>query len=193
MSTSLDVAATPANGWALSTYDDHLGALVEALSEQLAALNTSTNDGGSALPVTGSSVLLQELDISEAVGVNDERTVSGRTSPAFSSVSSCFKKQKVDLHEIVTSISDDQTKVALSCKVHTSFDLFPCGCHDDVLSVHALCAATRWVVGWHAGVVRLERPEFGDGMISSGIALASTRVFSQGGHSYSHCSLAQLA
>jgi len=72
VSTSLDVAATPADGWALSSNDDYLGTLVEALSEQLAALDTSTDNSCSALPVPRSCVLLQELDISEAVGVDDK-------------------------------------------------------------------------------------------------------------------------
>ena len=77
----------------------------------------------------------------------------------------------------MTSITDDQTKVALSCKVHTRLNLFPCSRHDDVLSVHALCASTRWVVRRHASVVGFERPELGDGVVSSGIALASSSVF----------------
>ena len=72
MAASLDVAAAPADGWALSSYDDYLGTLVEALSEQLAALDTSADDSCCALPVPRSGVLLQELDISEAVGVDDE-------------------------------------------------------------------------------------------------------------------------
>ena len=72
MAASLDVATAPADGWALSSNNDYLGTLVEALSEQFAALDTSTDDSGSALPVSRSSVLLQELDISEAVGVDDE-------------------------------------------------------------------------------------------------------------------------
>jgi len=77
----------------------------------------------------------------------------------------------------VTSVTNDQTKVALSCKVHARFDLFPRSRHDDVLSVHALCATTRWVVRRHAGVVGFERPELGDGVVSSNIALASSSVF----------------
>jgi len=72
VAASLDVATAPTDGWALSANDDYLGTLVEALSEQLAALDTSTDDSCSALPVPRSSVLLQELDVSEAVGVDDE-------------------------------------------------------------------------------------------------------------------------
>jgi hypothetical protein len=88
VSTSLDVTSGPANSlayvsngfellgwrtyWALSTNNDYLGALSKALTVQLAALDTSTNDSRTTRPITRSSVFLQELDILEAVGVDDE-------------------------------------------------------------------------------------------------------------------------
>jgi hypothetical protein len=196
VSTSLDVAATPTNSlelvskcaepsiWctyrALSTNNDHLGALSKALAEQLAALDTSTNDSRSALPVTRSSVLFQELDVPEAVGVDDERTVSGRTAPVFLSVLERLERWEDVLHEIMTSVTNDQSKVAFSCKVHTSLDLLLGSCHNDIFSVKALCTRRRRVVGRHAGIVRLERPKLGNGVIGSIIALASTSIFPRG-------------
>ena len=89
----------------------------------------------------------------------------------------------------MTSVTNDQTKVALSSKVHTRFDLIPRSRHDDVLSVHALCATTRWVVRRHAGVVSFERPELSDGVVSSSIALASSYVFPE---KVAHTAIAHL-
>jgi hypothetical protein len=154
--------------------------LSEALAEQLAALDTSTDDSRSALPVTRSSVLLQELDVPEAVGVDDERTISGRTAPAFLSVLERLERWEDALHEIMTSVTNDQSKVAFPCKVYTSLDLFLGSCHNDVFPVETLCATCGWVVGRHAGVIRLERPKLGNGVIGSSIALASTSILPRG-------------
>lgn len=141
VAASLNVTSGPANSldyvsdgfrrpdrytyWALSTNDDHLGALSKAFPVQFTALYTSTDNGRTTRPVTRPSVLLEELDVLEAVSVDDECAVTGGTT-----------------HEVVTSVSDDQTEVALPCELHTSSDLLLCSSHDDVLSVETTCAGS---------------------------------------------------
>jgi hypothetical protein len=66
---------------ALSTDNDHFRALSKSLSVQLTTLDTSTNGSRTARPVTRSYVLLGELDIPEAVGIDDKRPVTGRATP----------------------------------------------------------------------------------------------------------------
>jgi hypothetical protein len=70
-------------------------------------------------------------------------------------------------HEVVTSVTDDQTQVALPCKVHTSSDLILRLCHNDIASVEAASAGLRWVIGRQAGVIGCQWPEFSDGVDSS--------------------------
>jgi hypothetical protein len=176
VATTLEVSASPADGLfdircvmefesnrtyrTLATNNDDFRALCKSLTEQLTSLYTSTNDSSTARPLSRSAVLLHELDVLEAVGVDDQRSVSGGTA-----------------HEIVASIANDEAQVTLSRKVDTSFDLVLVLRHDHVVSVEAARAWFGGVVRWHTCVVRTERPQVRNGMVSS-IPAISLRTFS---------------
>ena len=83
-------------------------------------------------------------------------------------------KQCGNLHEVVPSVTDDQTKVALSCEINTVPDLILCCCHDDIASVEPSGTGFGCVVGRQAGVVRLERPELGNRVVSPDIVVLET-------------------
>lgn len=71
----------------------------------------------------------------------------------------------------MTSVADDETKVALSSEVNTGFDMLLFSCHDDIASVESSSACPRWIVSGQAGIVRLQWPELSDRMIGPGTIL----------------------
>lgn len=67
--------------WAFSTNDDHLGGLSESLTVQLTTLDTSASCNSTAGPITRTSVFLDELDVPEAVSVDDKRSKASGATP----------------------------------------------------------------------------------------------------------------
>lgn len=80
MASSLNVTTCPANSRAFTSNNDNRGLLSKSLAVELAALNTSTDDCCAALVAAGSIILLDELSLPETMGVDDQRSVSGRAA-----------------------------------------------------------------------------------------------------------------
>jgi hypothetical protein len=66
---------------AFSTNNDLLRALCESLAKQLASLYTRTHSSRATSPIARTTVVLDELHVLEAVGVDDERPKAGRATP----------------------------------------------------------------------------------------------------------------
>ena len=98
------------------------------------------------------------------MGIDDERAITGRSTPVKLSVN-ILSKFCSFLHEIVTSVANDETKIALPCKVDTGFDMFFCRCHDDISSVESSSTCIRWIIGGQASIVRFQRPQLSDWVI----------------------------
>lgn len=82
MTSSLNIPSSPTNCRAFSTNNDDLGVLCKCLTKQLATLDTGTNRNGTARPITSSSVLLDELDVLEAMRIDDERAEASGATPS---------------------------------------------------------------------------------------------------------------
>lgn len=71
----------PKTYWTLSPNNHHLGALIEALAVQLTALHARPHNRRTARPVSRARVLFQELDVLEAVRVDNEGAEARRSTP----------------------------------------------------------------------------------------------------------------
>jgi hypothetical protein len=76
-------------------------------------------------------------------------------------------------HEVVASVTNDQTQVALSCKVHTSFQVLLCLCHNNILSIKAARTWLGWIGSGQASVVGGERPKVCNGMVGPSETISS--------------------
>lgn len=76
------------------------------LAKSLESLNTSTDGNGRASVTTDTLVLVDNADVLETVGVDDESTPANRSAK-----------------EVMASVADDQAKVVVLGEENTSLDM----------------------------------------------------------------------
>lgn len=130
VATTLDETTSDTHGGTLTGDDGKRGVPVVGSGQDGAALDTSSNGDGRSLVGTGALVAVDEVDVLEAMGVDDEGAITSAAA-----------------NEVVAGVADDQTDVVLAGKVDTGLDVGLLLGHDDIDTNISETAAGVGVIG----------------------------------------------